>query len=143
MDKWDNRENRWDEENVANMSGPINLAVVAMAVPSRWVTTKRIQTLEKHHRRSFEHIVEELLNLKNEAEQWNYLSHTKRILLEEKWTDTLLKLLKIGNSTVMRSIHYRLNEQMPERMMKQEFNVRGTEKCHRRLIITVLPLFLH
>ena len=127
MDKWDNRENRWEEENVVNMSGPINLAVVAMAVPSRWVTTKRIQTLEKHHRRSFEHIVEELLNLKNEAEQWNYLSHTKRILLEEKWTDTLLKLLKIGNSTVMRSIHYRLNEQMPERMMKQEFNVRGTK----------------
>ena len=127
MDKWDNRENRWDEENLANMGGPINLAVVAMAVPSRWVTTKRIQTLEKHHRRSFEHIVEELLNLKNEAEQWNYLSHTKRILLEEKWTDTLLKLLKIGNSTVMRSIHYRLNEQMPERMMKQEFNVRGTK----------------
>jgi hypothetical protein len=38
----------------------------------------------------------------------------ERIMVESKWTDSILKLLSIGNSTVMRSIQYRLVEQTPE-----------------------------
>jgi hypothetical protein len=42
------------------------------------------------------------------------LSPSERFLVESKWTDSVLRLLRIGNSTVMRSIGYRLMEQTSE-----------------------------
>ena len=45
---------------------------------------------------------------------WNELSSTQRIMLESRWTDCMLRLLGIGNKSVMHSIHYRLREQTPE-----------------------------
>ena len=48
------------------------------------------------------------------AKHWDKLSPTERIMLEQKWTDSLLALLSIGNFLVTRSIRYRLREQTPE-----------------------------
>jgi hypothetical protein len=42
------------------------------------------------------------------------LSSSERIMVESKWTDSILELLAIGNTTVMQSIRYRLREQTPE-----------------------------
>jgi hypothetical protein len=48
------------------------------------------------------------------AKQWSKLSPTERIILEQKWTDLMLELLKTGNIRVMHSLRYRLREQIPE-----------------------------
>jgi hypothetical protein len=48
------------------------------------------------------------------AQSWNDLSPAERIITESKWTNTILKLLSIGNRRVMRSLGYRLREQTPE-----------------------------
>lgn len=48
------------------------------------------------------------------AKNWNKLSLTERIMLEQKWTDLMLKLLGIGNSMLMHSLRYKLREQTPE-----------------------------
>jgi hypothetical protein len=48
------------------------------------------------------------------ADHWVDLLPTERITLESMWTDSMLKLLMIGNGKVMRSIRYRLREQTPE-----------------------------
>ena len=48
------------------------------------------------------------------AKHWNKLSRMKRIVLEQKWTDLMLELLKTGNGRVMHSLQYRLREQTPE-----------------------------
>lgn len=49
-----------------------------------------------------------------QAKHWDKLSFTEHILLEQKWTDLMLELLRIGNTRVMRSIRYRLREQSLE-----------------------------
>jgi hypothetical protein len=49
-----------------------------------------------------------------QAKYRNKLSHTERIMLEQKWTDLMLELLRVGNIRVMHSIHYRLREQTTE-----------------------------
>jgi hypothetical protein len=48
------------------------------------------------------------------AKHWNKLSRMERIMLEQKWTDLMLELLKTGNGRVMHSLQYRLREQTPE-----------------------------
>jgi hypothetical protein len=48
-----------------------------------------------------------------QAKLWDKLSPTERIMLEQKWTDFMLKLLGIGNSRLMHSLRYKLREQTP------------------------------
>jgi hypothetical protein len=48
------------------------------------------------------------------AKHWDKLPHAKRILLELRWTELMLELLGIGNSTVMHSLRYKLREETPE-----------------------------
>jgi hypothetical protein len=50
----------------------------------------------------------------NIARHWKDLTPTERIMVESGWTDSVLRLLSIGNNTVMRSLRYRLREQTPE-----------------------------
>jgi hypothetical protein len=46
------------------------------------------------------------------------LSLPERILVESKWTDSIIRLLRIGNSTVMRSIRYHIMEQTSEEVQE-------------------------
>jgi hypothetical protein len=54
------------------------------------------------------------------ARYWELLSGSEKICLESKWTDSVLKLLTIGNSEVMHSIRYRLREQTIEEDKKTD-----------------------
>jgi hypothetical protein len=49
-----------------------------------------------------------------QAKHWNNISPTERIMLEQKWTDLMLELLRIGNIRVMHSLRYKLREQTTE-----------------------------
>jgi hypothetical protein len=49
-----------------------------------------------------------------QAKHWDKLSPTERIMLEQKWTDLMLGLLRIGNIRVMHGLRYKLREQTTE-----------------------------
>src|SRR5687767_10878014 len=50
-----------------------------------------------------------------QAKHWDKLSPTERIILEQKWTDLMLEVLRIGNIRVMHSLRYKLREQTNRR----------------------------
>jgi len=74
---------------------------------------KIIQTLSQCNG-DFDSILLEVYSCYTSARQWENLSSTDHIILECKWTKSILKLLAIGNVEVMRSIRYRLREQTQE-----------------------------
>jgi hypothetical protein len=59
-------------------------------------------------------ILFELYSYYEKAKSREDLTPVERILLECDWTDSLLKLLVIGNSEVTSSIKYQLREQTTE-----------------------------
>jgi hypothetical protein len=58
-----------------------------------------------------------------QATHWDKLSPTERIVLEQKWSDLLLKLLGIRNSRLMHNVRYKLREQTPEEVAKENWNL--------------------
>lgn len=54
-----------------------------------------------------------------QAKHWDKLSPTECIVLEQIWTDLLLKLLGIGNSILMHNVRYKLREQTSEETEKK------------------------
>ena len=79
--------------------------------PTLTVRATEIQPLTPSDTGSLEQAVRELKTLLGRAEHWCLLSSAEKVSLEEKWTEMLLLLLKIGNLRVMRSIRYRLQEE--------------------------------
>jgi hypothetical protein len=75
---------------------------------------KAIRRLTQRNEDSLGYIIREVKRLHTEAQGWYYLSSPEQILLEQRWTDTLLSLLSIGNNNLLHSIGYRLREQTPE-----------------------------
>jgi hypothetical protein len=49
-----------------------------------------------------------------QAKHWDKLSSTECIILEQKWTDLILELLRIGNIRIMHGLRYKLREQTSE-----------------------------
>lgn len=94
-----------------NIPCPVNKFVPA--VPSPKATAKKIQLLSRGNRdlgRTFS----DIYSCAERAKYWSKLSPAERIILEQKWTDLMLELLKTGNVRVMHSLRYRLREQTPE-----------------------------
>jgi hypothetical protein len=75
---------------------------------------KDIKRLGQRNEGSLEYVIREVRRLHTDAQGWYYLSSPEKILLEQRWTDTLLSLLSMGNNYVLHSIGYRLREQTPE-----------------------------
>jgi hypothetical protein len=48
------------------------------------------------------------------AKRWDKLTPTEHMMLESRWTDLMLMLLFIGNTSVMHNLRYKLREQTPE-----------------------------
>lgn len=74
---------------------------------------KIIQDLRQYND-DFDRILLEVYSCYTSARHWENLSSTDRIILECKWTKSILKLLAIGNVEVMRSMRYGLREQTQE-----------------------------
>lgn len=66
-------------------------------------------------------VLEDLCKCFEFAERWNELTPVQRVMLEEYYTDKVLRLLELGSKYVNRSLPYRLREATPE----EEENVEG------------------
>jgi hypothetical protein len=102
-----------------NIPCPVNKFVPS--VPSPKATAKKIHRLSRGNG-DLGTILLDIYSCIEQAKHWDKLSPTERIMLEQKWTDLLLKLLGIGNSRLMHSLCYKLREQTPEEDEE--------EKCH-------------
>jgi hypothetical protein len=54
----------------------------------------------------FDYTIQNIRRLYSQAITSGSLSHTKKIHLEDLWTDALLQLLKAGNVDVLKSFRY-------------------------------------
>jgi hypothetical protein len=81
--------------------------------PTSKAKAKRIHRLSRG-KRDLSTILLDIYSCHEWAKDWNKLSSTERIMLEQKWTDLMLELLRTGNIRVMHSIRYRLREQTRE-----------------------------
>ena len=92
-----------------------------------WPNPKaRAKNICRLTKRNLGYILGEVKRLHREAQLWYDLSSPEKILLEERWTDTLLRLLSIGNNEVMHTIRYRLREQTSEEYEEGKCNVKDT-----------------
>jgi hypothetical protein len=94
-----------------NIPSPVNKFVPS--VPSPKATAKKIRLLNQGNR-DLGRIFSDINSCVEWAKHWAKLTPAEHILLESRWTDLMLELLRIGNTRVMHSIRYRLREQARE-----------------------------
>jgi hypothetical protein len=83
------------------------------SVPSRLASKARAERIWRFNQ-TLDPVFLDLYRCYVGAQHWDELSPTERILAESKWTETILRLLSIGNKGVMHSLGYRLREQTLE-----------------------------
>jgi hypothetical protein len=101
-----------------NIPCPVNKFVPS--VPSPKATAKKIHRLSRGNG-DLGTILLDIYSCIEQAKHWDKLSPTERIMLEQKWTDFMLKLLGIGNSRLMHSLRYELREQTQEKAEKENW----------------------
>lgn len=82
-------------------------------VPSPKATAKKIQQLSRGDR-DLGMILWGICSCVEQTKHWDKLTPTEHMMLESRWTDLLLMLLSIGNTSVMHSLRYKLREQTSE-----------------------------
>jgi hypothetical protein len=81
--------------------------------PSSKARAKKIRCLDQGIR-ELGTILLDIHSCIEQTKHWNKLSPTERFMLEQKWTDLMLELLRVGNIRVMHSLRYKLREQTTE-----------------------------
>jgi hypothetical protein len=94
-----------------NIPCPVNKFVPS--VPSPKATAKKIHRLSRGNG-DLGTILLDIYSCIEQAKHWDKLSSTECIILEQKWTDLILELLRIGNIRIMHGLRYKLREQTSE-----------------------------
>jgi hypothetical protein len=75
---------------------------------------KALGIVPKGQQDDLRYLIERLERLYKNTQDWDLLSSSEKFHLEERWTDTMLSIIKVGNHRVLRSMHYSLIEQTVE-----------------------------